>query len=105
MLRPASPHWHMQVLQASANTGAGIEDVWATLQNYRKTMQQTGAFEERRKQQAQTWMWNLVEAGLQERFRHHHAVRAALPQALQQAADGTANPATLAALLLDAFRP
>lgn len=105
MLRPASPHWQMQVLQASASTGAGIEEVWATLQNYRKTMQQAGAFEQRRKQQAQSWMWQLVEDGLQERFRNHDAVRAALPQALQQAADGSASPATLAALLLDAFRP
>jgi LAO/AO transport system kinase len=53
----------------------------------------------------QAWMWQLVEAGLQERFRNHDAVRAALPQALQQAADGQTNPATLASLLLDAFRP
>jgi len=105
MLRPASPHWQMQVLQASASTGAGIEEVWAMLQNYRKAMQQAGAFEERRKHQAQAWMWQLVEAGLQERFRNHDAVRAALPQALQQAADGKTNPATLASLLLDAFRP
>ncbi|HEX5342235.1 MAG TPA: methylmalonyl Co-A mutase-associated GTPase MeaB [Duganella sp.] len=105
MLRPASPHWQMQVLQASASTGAGIEEVWAMLQNYRKAMQQAGAFEERRKHQAQAWMWQLVEAGLQERFRNHDAVRAALPQALQQAADGQTNPATLASLLLDAFRP
>jgi LAO/AO transport system kinase len=52
MLRPASPHWQMQVLQASASTGAGIEEVWAMLQNYRKAMQQAGAFEERRKHQA-----------------------------------------------------
>ncbi|MYM25447.1 methylmalonyl Co-A mutase-associated GTPase MeaB [Duganella sp. FT135W] len=104
MLRPASPHWQMQVIQASASTGTGIEEIWATLQNYRKTMQHLGAFEERRKHQAQTWMWQLVEAGLQERFRNHDAVRAALPQALQQAADGTTNPATLATLLLDAFR-
>jgi LAO/AO transport system kinase len=105
MLRPASPHWQMQVLQASSSTGAGIEEVWAMLQNYRKAMQQAGAFEERRKHQAQAWMWQLLEAGLQERFRNHDAVRAALPKALQQAADGSANPATLATLLLDAFRP
>lgn len=105
MLRPASPHWQMQVLQASASTGAGIGEVWTMLQNYRKAMQQAGAFEERRKHQAQAWMWQLVEAGLQERFRNHDAVRAALPQALQQAAGGSANPATLASLLLDAFRP
>jgi len=104
MLRPASPHWQMQVLQASASSGDGIPEVWAALQNYRTTMQQAGAFEERRKHQAQAWMWQLLEAGLQERFRNHDAVRAALPQALQQAAEGTSNPATLATLLLDAFR-
>jgi len=105
MLRPASPHWQMQVLQASASTGEGIPEVWAVLQSYRDTMQQAGAFNERRKHQAEAWMWHLVEAGLQERFRSHAAVLAALPQALQQVADGHASPATVATLLLDAFRP
>ncbi|MRW94388.1 methylmalonyl Co-A mutase-associated GTPase MeaB [Duganella sp. FT80W] len=104
MLRPASPHWQVPVLQASATSGDGIAEIWATLQNYRRLMQQAGAFDERRKQQAQAWMWQLIEAGLQERFRHHPAIQAALPQALRQAADGTVNPATLAALLLDAFQ-
>jgi LAO/AO transport system kinase len=104
MLRPASQHWQVPVLQASATSGDGIAEIWATLQNYRRLMQQAGAFDERRKQQAQAWMWQLIEAGLQERFRHHPAIQAALPQALRQAADGTVNPATLAALLLDAFQ-
>nr|WP_315254239.1 methylmalonyl Co-A mutase-associated GTPase MeaB [uncultured Duganella sp.] len=103
MLRPASPHWQVPVLQASASTGAGVAEVWATLQQYRATMQQAGAFEQRRQQQAQAWLWHLVDAGLQQRFRNHPAVQAALPQALQQAADSLGNPAALASLLLDAF--
>jgi LAO/AO transport system kinase len=105
MLRPTSPHWQVPVLQASASTGAGIEEIWTTLQHYKDAMRQAGAFEERRRHQAETWLWNLVETGLQERFRSHQAVRAALPQALRQAAAGQASPATLATLLLDAFRP
>lgn len=103
MLRPASPHWQVPVLQASASTGAGVAEVWATLQQYRATMRQAGAFEQRRQQQAQAWLWHLVDAGLQQRFRNHPAVQAALPQALQQAADSLGNPAALASLLLDAF--
>jgi LAO/AO transport system kinase len=104
MLRPASPHWAVPVLKTSASTGQGVPEIWTSLQNYRDTMQAAGAFEERRRHQAQTWLWELVETGLQERFRSHAAVRQALPQALRQAAAGTTNPATLAALLLDAFR-
>jgi LAO/AO transport system kinase len=102
MLRPASPHWAVPVLQASASTGLGVAEIWTVLQHYRDTMQTAGAFEERRQRQAQTWLWELLETGLQERFRSHPAVRAALPEALQKAA--TTNPATLAAQLLDAFR-
>lgn len=103
MLRPASPHWQVPVLQASASTGAGVAEVWATLQQYRTTMRQAGAFEQRRQHQAQAWLWHLVDAGLQQRFRNHPAVQAALPQALRQAADSLGNPAALASLLLDAF--
>lgn len=104
MLRPASQHWQVPVLKASASTGQGVPEIWASLQNYRDAMQAAGAFAERRKHQAQTWLWALLESGLQERFRSHDAVRQALPKALQQAADHTASPATLAALLLDTFR-
>jgi LAO/AO transport system kinase len=104
MLRPTSPHWQVPVMKASASTGQGVPEIWAALQNYRGTMQAAGAFEERRKHQAQSWLWALLESGLQERFRSHTAVRAALPEALQQAAGGTTSPATLATQLLDAFR-
>jgi LAO/AO transport system kinase len=104
MLRPASAHWQVPVLKASASTGQGVAEVWASLRNYRDTMQAAGAFDERRRHQAQAWLWNLLDAGLQERFRSHAAVRAALPDALRQAAANAASPATLAALLLDAFR-
>ncbi|SDH50645.1 MULTISPECIES: methylmalonyl Co-A mutase-associated GTPase MeaB [unclassified Duganella] len=103
MLRPASPHWQVPVLQASASTGAGIADVWAALQRHKAAMQQSGDFEARRRHQAQAWIWHIIEAGLQERFRSDDAIRQQLPQALQQAADGETSPATLAAQLLDTF--
>jgi LAO/AO transport system kinase len=75
MLRPASPHWAVPVLKTSASSGQGVPEIWTSLQNYRDTMQAAGAFEARRQQQAQTWLWELVDTGLQERFRSHAAVR------------------------------
>ena len=37
-----------------------------------------GRFEQRRHAQDEAWMWQLVEAGLKQRFRSHPAVREAL---------------------------
>jgi LAO/AO transport system kinase len=103
MLRPASPHWTVPVMQASASTGAGVAEIWDTMLLYRSQMQAAGAFDARRRQQTQAWLWSLLESGLQRRFRDHPAIRQALPDALAQAAAGEASPATLAARLLDAF--
>lgn len=104
MLRPASPHWTVPVLQASAHSGAGVAEVWDVILRHRDVLREAGAWQQRRQQQAQAWMWSLIEDGLQQRFRQHDAVRDALPEMMRQVSDGAASPATAARLLLDAFR-
>jgi len=105
MLRPASPHWTVPVLQASASSGEGVAAVWDDVLRHRAALQAAGAWQERRRQQAQAWMWGLIEAGLQQRFRENGAVRAALDATLRQVGDGSASPAGAARRLLDAFIP
>src|SRR5471030_2017769 len=104
MLRPASPHWTVPVLQASAQSGAGVAEVWDVILRHRDVLREAGAWQQRRQQQAQAWMWNLIEDGLQQRFRQHDAVRTALPEMMRQVSDGATSPATAARWLLDAFR-
>lgn len=103
MLRPASKHWSVPVLKTSAMTGAGMSAVWDTIQNYKKAMTEAGQFDARRRHQALTWMWTLIEQGLQQRFHQHPAVAQQLPAALDQVAEGSMTPTTAAHLLLTYF--
>jgi len=70
--------WHPKVMPLSALTGDGLADFWAHVEAFRKTQQRNGRHAERRRQQAQSWMWNIIHAGLRERFARHPAVRAEL---------------------------
>lgn len=103
MLRPASKHWSVPVLKTSAMTGAGMAEVWDTIQNYKKAMTEAGQFDARRRHQALTWMWTLIEQGLQQRFHQHPAVAQQLPAALDQVAGGSMTPTAAAHLLLTYF--
>lgn len=99
MLRPASPNWSPPVLTMSALRKDGIQAFWDTVCRYRDTMQASGEFASKRKHQALAWMWELIDAGLRNRFRHHPVVRAELP-ALQAAVGSGETTPTVAALQL-----
>ena len=99
MLRPASPNWSPPVLTMSALRKDGIQSFWDTVCRYRDTMQASGEFASKRKHQALAWMWELIDAGLRNRFRNHPAVRADLP-ALQAAVGAGETTPTVAALQL-----
>ncbi|SFV13484.1 methylmalonyl Co-A mutase-associated GTPase MeaB [Pseudoduganella namucuonensis] len=103
MLRHASPHWEVAVLQCSAASGDGIAEVWETIQRHRRAMRDASEFEARRQRQALEWMGRLVEHGLRERFHAHAEVALALPELQARVAAGTLSPAAAASLLLDVY--
>lgn len=100
LLHPASRHWRPRVMQISALQGTGIEAVWAVLQQYRQIMTATGELAEKRRHQALDWLWQLIDAGLRQRFRDHPAVRVALPDVTQAVAAGETSPTAAAQRLL-----
>jgi LAO/AO transport system kinase len=61
--RPEGP-WSPPVLTVSARTGRGIDDLWEKILEHRRMMQAAGELERRRRDQARSWMWRLVEDGL-----------------------------------------
>jgi len=104
LLRPNSPHWQPRVLKLSATLGQGIPAFWQAIEEYRKTMLDSGEFAAKRRHQALAWMWTLIESGLHARFRKHPAVRRELP-ALATAVEAGEMPSTIAAdRLLDCFK-
>ena len=92
------------MLAASARTGAGIEEVWLTIESHREALEASGERARRRRDQARAWMWSLVDEGLRQAFRDHPAVAARIPALEQEVEAQKTTPAAAARALLDAFR-
>ena len=80
-LRLYGPHAQAaaQVLQLSAVQGSGLTEFWAAVERFRDERRASGRLQARRHEQDEAWMWERIQSGLQEQFRHHPAVREALP--------------------------
>ncbi len=101
MLRPASPNWAPPVLTASALKSEGIDEFWQAIENYRRALTPTGEFDQKRQHQSLAWMWQLIDSGLRQYFRHHPRVQQNLNTLTQSVEQGHTTPATAAYALLD----
>jgi LAO/AO transport system kinase len=96
--------WHPQVLQLSALKGAGMERFWQAVTRYRQLQEPAGHLAARRRQQALAWMWERIESGLKQAFRHNPQVQALLPQLTKNVEQGRLAASTAARQLLDAMK-
>ncbi len=100
LVRRASPNWEPPVLTVSALRKEGMAEFWAGVERYRAALTASGEFERKRRHQSLAWMWQLIEAGLHERFRAHPGVRESLPRLSQSVENGLTTPAAAAHALL-----
>ena len=96
-------HWSPRVMQMSALKSQGIDAFWSSVEEFHRKRHATGEFDTRRKQQALAWMWDLVHARLHSDFRHHDAVRHALPQTVRDVTEARVAPSSAARALLNLF--
>ncbi len=104
MLAPKSPHWQVPVLLCSALQREGVGEVWETIEQFRRAMQESGEFHEKRALQNSDWMWTLLMDDLRETFLRHPKVEALLPQLQESVASGVTTPGAAARRLLEVFR-
>ena len=102
-LRFLGPHAQhlVQVLQLSALKGVGLADFWQAAIDFRQLQTSSGRLAERRHAQDEAWMWERIQAGLQQRFHQHAAVRAALPALAADVRAGRVAASVAARRLLD----
>jgi LAO/AO transport system kinase len=91
----AGAPWRAPVLACSAQTGAGLDEVWAAVVRHGAALGEAGLAARRAEQQV-AWMWATVRDRLLDRLRDDPAVRAALPE-LEAAVRAGELPATAAA--------
>jgi LAO/AO transport system kinase len=102
LLRPRDP---ARVLTASALEGAGVADAWDALVELRAALETDGALASRRAEQAERWMWDVVEAELMRRLLASDGVRAAVAEVADSVRAGRLSPTAGALRLLDEGAP
>ena len=75
----AADGWTAPVVTCSALTGEGIPAIWEAVVTHHAHMDATGRFAQQRRQQALTWMRELVGAGLDAAFRRDPVIASSLP--------------------------
>ncbi len=96
ILEPVDPVWSPPVLTLSGHTGAGLEELWATIEIHRKKTTESGSRSARRAGQQVRWLEAMIQDGLAEAFARHPAVSGPLAEAKAAVAAGV-TPASVAA--------
>ncbi|MBT8601994.1 methylmalonyl Co-A mutase-associated GTPase MeaB [Polynucleobacter paneuropaeus] len=96
-------YWHPIVMSLSALNGQGIPELWESILHFQKLQIANGRLQERRKQQAGSWMWERIDAGLKHAFRNHPEVQALLPRLSAKVNAGTMAASVAARRLLEAM--
>jgi len=92
--------WRPRVMQMSALKRDGLDAFWKDVGEFRALQTAQGRLAQRRSEQDRAWMWERISAGLQQRFRSHPAVRAALRRASEDVRAGRTAPSVAARQLL-----
>ncbi len=100
LLKPANSLWSPPVLTCSAKEKTGIQEIWETVLNHRKQLMDAGELDLKRKKQALSWMWSLLEEGLKERFYKSPEVKKRLLTVSRKVEQGITTPTIAAEELL-----
>jgi len=95
--------WHPCVITLSALEGRGISELWDKVTHFEKLQKANGKLESRRKQQAGSWMWDRIDAGLKNAFQNNAQVQELLPILLAQVNQGTMAASVAARRLLESM--
>lgn len=103
ILAPRDRGWTPQALSVSALSGLGLPELWALIEEQRRTLVEAGIFEERRKEQLRSWMWSLVEDELWGAFRRDPEVQAKLQETEAAVTSARMTPSAAARALVGPF--
>ncbi|MBC8093582.1 MAG: methylmalonyl Co-A mutase-associated GTPase MeaB [Pseudonocardia sp.] len=101
MMTPSSESWRPPVLACSAQTDMGMAEVWAAVENHRRTLSDACELVTRRADQQVQWMWAMVRDQLMDRLTADPDVRAALPELERGVRSGGLTPTLAAQTILD----
>lgn len=76
------------VLLCSSTERQGLQEVWATIENFRISTEKTGFFAEQRSNQANTWLHRTLEKRLRDLFFADPQIKEAMPSVEEKVSSG-----------------
>ena len=95
--------WTPRALACSALTGAGVPELWASIQQHAALTAANGWRSHSRREQARRWMYDLIDQDLRRRFAAHPAVRSHIAAVEQEVLHGRTPPFLAARTLLEMY--
>ena len=102
-LTPATPGWQPRAVTVSALTGDGVTEMWQMVEEFAVRTRESGVFADRRRRQAQEWVFALIEEHLKNTFYRDPRIRAAVPDMRRRIEAGEILPTAAAEQLLALF--
>jgi GTPase len=103
LIRPPLPEWEVPVRAVSALEGIGVAEIWDDVARFRAILEASGAWSQRRREQARAALWSEIDDSLLERFRAAPAVAHRLAAVEEKVVAGTQTPTAAARALLAGF--
>ena len=101
LIYPRETLWRPPVLTMSALEGAGLEELWDTVERHRDVLSEAGDFEARRRAQQVDWTWQMVRDTVLDRVLSNSAVRKARADIERRVLTGELTPALAAQQILE----
>jgi LAO/AO transport system kinase len=95
--------WTPRALTCSAQTGRGIPELWDCVLEHTATTKANGWFDVARRDQARTWMHEIIQQGLRQRFESHPAIRKRMEALEQEVLEGRTTSFRAALTLLEMY--
>jgi LAO/AO transport system kinase len=88
--------WQPEVVAISAQENRGLDELWSAIKRHREVTEASGAFEGKRREQAVTWMHELIEDRLRSLVSGDPEMKLQLKALEKEVARGTKLPALAA---------
>jgi LAO/AO transport system kinase len=96
--------WTPRVVTCSAHAREGIVEIWDAVAEHDAWSKETGYFERNRRDQVKSWMYEMIEHGLEQQFHGNRMVRASLPGYERDVVEGRMTSFRAAQRLLEIYR-
>ncbi|MBF4467259.1 methylmalonyl Co-A mutase-associated GTPase MeaB [Flavobacterium sp. LC2016-12] len=100
---PKKSNWQPKVTTCSAITKEGILDIWNTISSYIEMTNETGFFQEKRKEQNNFWMMETINEQLKLNFYNQPEIISQLEQNKKAVQNGEISPFAAAQNLLKLY--